>query len=130
MTIALVSNLADVDWVRKEMVERAARERFAAAAISFLGDLDYRDEPPRFKIVFQSAHVPQLEVALKDALDDFGFLVVQHQFAVAHLVSHGRCTADPHPLAFGSGDLVADALADDLTFELGEGQQYVQGQPP
>src|SRR5258708_5180051 len=111
MAITLVSNLADVDWVRKEMVERAARERFAAVAISLLGNLDYRDEPARFKIVPQSTDIAELQVAFKDLLDDLSFLGVQHQFAVAHLVSHGRYTAHPHSLAFGSSDLVADALA-------------------
>src|SRR5580704_7679128 len=98
------------------MVQSAAREWFAAAAISLLGDLDYRDEPARFKIVSESTNIAELQVAFKDVLDDLSFLVLQHQLALAHLVSNGRYTANPHPLAFGSGDLVADALPDDLTF--------------
>ena len=34
------------------------------------------------------------------------------------------------PLAFDAGDLVADALAGDLAFELGEGEQHIEGQTP
>ena len=34
--------------------------------------------------------------------------------------------SDPDALAFGGGDLVADALPDDLALELGKGQQHVE----
>src|SRR5208283_1435470 len=35
---------------------------------------------------------------------------------------------DPEALLLGRGDLVADALAGDLSLELGEGQQHVEGE--
>ena len=37
--------------------------------------------------------------------------------------------AHPQALFLRSGDLVADPLARDLAFELGEGEQHVEGQP-
>src|SRR6516162_7272112 len=39
-----------------------------------------------------------------------------------------RHPAHPHPLLLRGGDLVADALADDLTLELRKGQQNIEGQ--
>jgi len=41
-----------------------------------------------------------------------------------------RHAAHPHPFLFRGGDLVADALADDLALKLRKGQQDVQGQAP
>ena len=35
----------------------------------------------------------------------------------------------PHTLFLGSSDLIANALAGDLAFELGKRQQHVEGQP-
>src|SRR5712672_2952339 len=43
-------------------------------------------------------------------------------------ITERRYPAHPHPLLLRGGDLVADALADDLTLELRKGQQNVQGQ--
>ena len=54
-----------------------------------------------------------------------GRLTLNVLLSFAQFVSHRDHTAHPHPFAFGSGDLVADALADDLTFELCEGEQHV-----
>ena len=45
-------------------------------------------------------------------------------------VAERRCTAHPHALGLGGGDLVADALGGDLALELRERQQHVEGQPP
>ena len=42
----------------------------------------------------------------------------------------GGTPAHPHPHLFRGSDLVADALADDLTLELRKGQQNIQGQSP
>ena len=39
--------------------------------------------------------------------------------------AEGHRAADPDPLAFGGGDLVAHPLADHLALELGEGEQDI-----
>ena len=45
-------------------------------------------------------------------------------------ITERRHPAHPRPLLFRGGDLVANALADDLALELCEGQQNIQGQAP
>jgi hypothetical protein len=60
----------------------------------------------------------------------FPLAVDDHELAVLSPITERRHAAHPHPLPFRGGDLVADALADDLALELREGQQNVQGQAP
>ena len=55
---------------------------------------------------------------------------VDDQLAVPHVVAEGRHATHPHALLLGCGDLVAHPLSDHLPFELGEGQQDVERQPP
>jgi len=50
--------------------------------------------------------------------------------AVLRPVAERRHAAHPHPFLFRGGDLVADALTNDLALELCKGQQNVQGQAP
>jgi hypothetical protein len=45
------------------------------------------------------------------------------------ILAEGNRVADPNPFAFRSGDLVSDPLADDFPFELGEGEQDIEGEP-
>ena len=47
-----------------------------------------------------------------------------------HSIPERRHPAHPHPLLLRGGDLVADALADDLALELRKGQQNIEGQAP
>ena len=64
-----------------------------------------------------------------DAPDARRFCLVRHQLAVANIEPERSVATHPHaPLARGS-ELVADALADHLTFELGETEQDVQCKP-
>ena len=50
------------------------------------------------------------------------------ELALLHPIPERRYPAHPHPLLLVGGDLVANALADDLTLELRKRQQNVQGQ--
>src|SRR6516162_937689 len=72
----------------------------------------------------------EFSIAAKDRAHDFRFAVDDDELAVLHPIPERRYPAHPHPLPFRGGDLVTDALADDLALELGKGQQDVQGQPP
>jgi hypothetical protein len=55
-------------------------------------------------------------------------LAVDHdELVVPHSIPERRHAAHPHPLLLRGGDLVADALANDLALELREGQQNVEG---
>src|SRR3546814_2402348 len=53
---------------------------------------------------------------------------VDDQLAILDVIAQGRHAAHPHPLGLAGGNLVADALAGDLTFELGKRQQDVERQ--
>ena len=45
-----------------------------------------------------------------------------------HPIPERRNATHPHPLLLRGGDLVADALADDLALELRKGQQNIEGE--
>jgi hypothetical protein len=47
--------------------------------------------------------------------------------AVFHLIAQGQGASDPQALALGGGDLVPDPLGRDLPFELGKGQEHIEG---
>jgi hypothetical protein len=51
-------------------------------------------------------------------------------FATTLVISDWHSATHPHPFAFGGCDLVPYSLARHFPFELGEGEQNIQGQPP
>ena len=53
-----------------------------------------------------------------------------HQMTVLDPVAQRHHAAHPHALLLRGSDLVADALGGDLTLELREGEEDVEGQPP
>src|SRR5215475_12770262 len=69
-------------------------------------------------------------IAAEDRAHNLRVAVDDDELAVLRPITERRHPAHPHPLLFRSGDLVADALADELALELREGQQNVQGQTP
>ena len=72
----------------------------------------------------------ELDEPLEDRADPLGVGFVDDELAVPDLVAERGPAAHPHALLAGGRDLVADALADDLAFELGEGQQNVERHAP
>src|SRR5258708_26215748 len=52
------------------------------------------------------------------------------ELAIADLIAERSPTPHPHALLPGGSDLVADALANDLPLELGEGHKHVERHPP
>src|SRR4029077_11967685 len=69
-------------------------------------------------------------IAAKDEAHGFRLALDDDELAVLRLITERRRAAPPTPLLLRGGDLVADALADDLALELREGQQNVEGQAP
>src|SRR5215467_1555465 len=67
-------------------------------------------------------------IAAEDRANGFRLAVDDDELAVLYPIPERRHAAHPHPLLFRRGDLVADALADDLALELREGQQNIEGQ--
>jgi hypothetical protein len=62
--------------------------------------------------------------------DRVDHILVDDELAVQDPIAQRYEAAYPNALLLRGGDLVADALADDLPFELGEGEQHVEGQSP
>src|SRR6266699_6074515 len=62
------------------------------------------------KVSHQEIEAAKLEIAPEDDPNPLGLVLDDHDLAVLGLVSERDHAADPKPLAFGSGDLVPDAL--------------------
>ena len=52
------------------------------------------------------------------------------EFAVLYPMPKQQHPADPHPFAFQGGNLIADALTNDLALELSKRQKDIEGQRP
>src|SRR6516164_5438116 len=126
MGLSLVTDLAAVGAVPQHQVERPAREWLAT-------DHPTRGTRPRlalaslgFELFLQQPHRAEFGIAAKDRAHEFRLAVDDDQLAVAPPIPERRHPAHPHPLLFSGGDLVADALADDLALELRKGQQNIE----
>jgi hypothetical protein len=107
--LALESDLADVEPIAEKMGERAAGEWDAANRAPGLERSHLGDNPPPAKVGHQQVEAAKLQIPPKDGPNPVGFLFNHDDLAVLGLVSERGYAPDPQPLAFGSGDLVADA---------------------
>ena len=123
-------DLAEIHPVLEEIRERPLGERDPADRPAGGQRADPRDDPALAQLPHDGDHRAEGAIKLEDNSDDRRFLFVDHQFAIDDLVTERHNTADPHALLLRRGDLVTDALAGDLAFELGEGEQHVERQPP
>ena len=117
---ALVDDLAEVHAVVQQLVDRLLAESAARLGADAFG-----------RVV--SHHVGGRAIAgeVREDPPHHGCLsLVDDKQTALHVVAQRQRPAHPHALGLTGGDLVADALAGDLTLELGEGQQHVQHQPP
>ena len=117
---ALVDGLADVDAVVEELIEVALVDRLARlsrmpSVIERTGD--------------QNGGGANLREPFEYHANGCSLGFVYDQLAVFDLVAERDEAAHPHALLARGGELVADALADDLALELGEGEQDVKRQP-
>ncbi len=73
----------------------------------------------------------ELQVSSKDVPDHVRFGLINNQSVrLAGVIAQRQHAPHPHALGLGLGDLVPDALAGDLSLELSEGEQNIEGQPP
>src|SRR6266481_4236799 len=105
------------------MISDFTFSKFASFAV-FVADT-LPDQLPR-----QDRSRARFQEAMEDRSDELCVLLVHNQLAVPDLIAKRRPAAHPHPLPAGSRKLVADAFADNLSFELGKGQENVEGQSP
>ncbi len=128
--LLVVNDLAQIEAVLQHQVERTADEwlptRDAARGARPQLALDAQG----FQLALQQPDRAEFGVAAKNEAHDFRLAVDDDELAVLRLITERRHPTHPHPLPLRGGDLVADALADDLALELREGQQNVEGQAP
>src|SRR5712672_402285 len=125
--LLVVNDLAPINAVLQHQVERTAGERLPTRDAARGAGPQLALDAPRFQLVLQQPDRAEFGIAAKDEAHDFRLAVDDDELAVLRLITERRHPAHPHPLLFRGGDLVADALADDLALELCEGQQNVEG---
>src|SRR5579864_5796793 len=129
MHLTLMSDLADVDRVRQDLVEMASAERPAAGRPPCPVDPDRKPDILGVEELLEPDDASGLQIPSKDHPYDRSMIFNAMQGAVFDPVAEWDHPAHPYPLLLGGCDLVPDPLAGDLPFELGEGQEDVQGQP-
>src|SRR5947208_2210938 len=87
------------------------------------------DDPLSVQFLLEQAHRAHNAVTAEDVPNPVRFGGNDNELAIANLISERRHAAHPNSFLLRGGNLVANALAGDLTLELSKGQQHVQGQP-
>src|SRR5271170_468955 len=126
MAYLLVTNFAQVNRVRQQLVQSAARKLPASRAHAVYRHPDFGDDLATLQIAFKEPDGTEFEISLIDVFHRRGFGPIDYQPAIADLVAERWHPAHPHSLALGGGDLVTDPLAGYLALELREGQQDVK----
>ena len=130
MDLVLMPDAADEERVGEQVIELAAGEGGAAAAASVAMPALRRAEAGSVELGLQPVHRAEREIAREDPLHQGGLLRHRLQAARLGAIADRHHATHPHALRLGGGDLVADPLGGDLAFELREGQEHVQRQPP
>jgi hypothetical protein len=111
MAFLLVGDFAEIDRVRQHLVQSPARKLPASRSHAFFRHPDFGDDPATLQIVSQEPDGTECQISLMDVFHRRGFGAIDHQSAIADVVSQWRHPAHPHSLALGGGDLVPDPLA-------------------
>lgn len=127
--LLLVPQLAKLCPVAEELVDVPLVDRSAVAGLAVLRGPRLRSHAIQFQLLDQRRTGAKFDEALKDVPDELGLALVRYQPPVLDVIAQRWHAAHPHAFALAGCDLVADAFARDLTFELREGQQDVQHQP-
>src|SRR3984893_3365386 len=130
MELALVNDLAEIGAVLQHQVERAARERLAADEAPGSARPRLTFDPARFELRLQQADRTEFGIAAENQANGIRLAIDHDKLVVLRSRPERRYAPHPHPLLFRGGDLVADALADDLALELRERQQNIEGRAP
>src|SRR5712671_3084994 len=117
-----------MEAVLQHQVERAAREWLAFNETTRSGRPRLALDPPSFELVLQQPNRAEFGITAKNNANDLRLTLDHHKLTVLRAIAERRDAAHPHSLSLRGGNLVADALADDLALELRKGQQNVEGQ--
>ena len=129
VALAFVDDIADIDGVGQQLVDMAAGEGFTTTSLAVIRFAGFRSKTQPVRCLFHQPDVFMLKVKPEQCADGLGFRMIDDQFRVDRVIAQGHHAAHPHALLLGRGDLVTDALAGDLTLELGEREQHVEGVP-
>src|SRR6267142_6678924 len=130
MRLLLVDDLASIDPVLKHQIERAAGEWLAASPATGCARPQLAPDAAGVQLVLQQPDRAEIGIAAKNEAHGFRLALDDDELAVLCPIPERRHAAHPHPFLLRGGDLVSDALADDLALELREGLQNVEGQAP
>src|SRR6266446_5630911 len=130
MGLLLMDDLASIDPVLKHQIERASGEWLAAAQATRCAGPQRALDAAGVELVLQQPDRAEFGIAAKNEAHGFRLAFDDDELAVLCPIPEWRHAPHPHPPSLRGGDLVADALADDLALELREGQQNVEGQAP
>src|SRR5271167_2920514 len=101
---AFVANLANVNGVGKQFVERSPEEQIPARSFAILCDPYFRLDSTAIQILHQEPDRPEFQVAPEDLSYRFGFCLISDETAINHVVADRHQTAHPHALLLGSDD--------------------------
>src|SRR5947207_13222906 len=96
MALALVRNLTDIDRVRQQAVDVAARQGFAAALIAVRGRRRFCSEPEAIGLLFDPAHAAELAIEREDMVHALGLGGIDDQRAIARVIAERHVAAHPH----------------------------------
>ena len=125
-----MNDLAEIGTVLQHQVERAAREWLAANKAAGSARPRFALDAAGVELLLQQPDRAEFGIAAENRAHDLRLAVDDEEFAVLYPIPERRHATHPHPLPFRGGDLVADALADDLALELRKRQKYIEGQAP
>src|SRR5713226_6690979 len=126
-----VAQLAGVSGVPQELMQVRFDEGLATHLASLASHPNLGPPAPALQLPNHRKQGLVLQVKIKDGSDSGCFLRVDHQpeNLGVNVVAQDRHSSRPLPLTPRRCDLVARALGDDLTLELGERKKNVQHQP-
>src|ERR1700756_969637 len=130
MGLPLMNDLAKIGTSLQHQVERATRKWLAANRATGSARPRFALDAAGVEFLLHQPDRAEFGIAAEDRAHDLRLAVDDAEFAVLYPVPQGWHPAHPHPLPFRGGDLVADALANDLALELGKRQQHIKGQAP
>ena len=128
--LTLVCDLASVQPVLQDVVQRADRDRLGSGRIAISVPSRLTDNARSVQFQLQCMHRFQRRVAVIDMSDGFGFGRVHGKLAIGNVVAERRQATHPHAFLLRSGNLVANSLAGHFTLKLGERQEHVESQAP
>src|SRR5262249_8795422 len=118
---AAVDNFTYIEPVSQEMRERADAEPNTPSGQAIAEGLASGADAPPVQILGQGSDRADFQVSPENQPDRLGFFGHDDELLLDARIAEGDRSTDPDALALGGRDLVADALADHLTLELGEG---------